>query len=83
MKRYYIAYSSIFGGSLSYSTRTIARAVKETGGKNVRTARQYGWSNQPNVVTFSADAGAIHSIGEHVTKTIGSRWPVQISQLWK
>lgn len=36
-----------------YNINLLSRAVKQMGGKNVRTCRQFGWSNQPELVTFS------------------------------
>lgn len=50
--RYYVKAS---GGSVHTPTDLlfIKALVKEAGGKNVRTARQFGWINQPDVVTFS------------------------------
>lgn len=50
--RYYIAPA---GGSV-HSTEdihSIKVLTKLADGKNVRTAQQFGWSNQPQVVTFS------------------------------
>lgn len=50
--RYYIAAG---GGSVhsSEDLHTIKELVKLAGGTNPRTAQQFGWSNQPEVVTFS------------------------------
>jgi hypothetical protein len=52
MKRYYVYRSSWFD-SHPYDIDKIKEAVKQGGGKNIRTANQFGWSNQPKVVTFS------------------------------
>lgn len=34
-------------------TPELKQIVRDAGGANVRTARQFGWSNQPEVITFS------------------------------
>lgn len=50
--RYYVAPA---GGSCyaEWELDNIKALAKMAGGKNVRTVLQYGWSNQPEVVTFS------------------------------
>jgi hypothetical protein len=50
-----------------YKLDLIKAAIKEAGGKNVRQANQFGWSNQPKVVTFSADRKElVEKIERHV-----------------
>ena len=49
MKRFYIHWK--YGGA---NFKRVKAAVKACGGFNVREALQYGWFNQPKVVTFSA-----------------------------
>lgn len=70
MTRYYVHKSSIFDTML-YDVPAIKEAIKNAGGKNVRTSRYMGWSNQPDVVTFSADPDMISSIGESASLEIG------------
>lgn len=54
--RYYLVHSLAFTyPPFVYHTESYKAAVKSGGGKNVRTARQDGRSNQPSVVTWSVD----------------------------
>lgn len=54
--RYYLLHSAAFDyPPFTYHTDMYKEAVKRSGGKNVRTARQFGWSNQPRVVTWAVD----------------------------
>lgn len=50
MLRYYISTSLNFPLSLAEQKKI----VLDAGGINVRIARQFGWNNQPGVITFSA-----------------------------
>jgi hypothetical protein len=61
--RYYLAYSAAFSRPpFKYHINKYRDAVARGGGFNVRTARQFGWPNQPPVVTFSvADTDDIHT----------------------
>ena len=81
-QRYYIARSSVFD-TRPYPVATIAKAVRVAGGKNVRSARYQGWSNQPSVVTFSADGHSLGSIKNTVERVLGlERWGVIIHPVW-
>jgi len=51
MKRYYVKQSSWFDTN-TYDIDKIKEAVKQGGGKKIRTSNQFGWSNQPKVVCF-------------------------------
>mgnify|MGYP006279049217 CR=1 FL=1 len=59
--RYYIDNSSIFDSAPYYQAREIAEILKASGIKKVRLARKYGWSNQPQVVTFEGDSSLAES----------------------
>lgn len=63
MNRYYLHYSSIFDNpDNKYNLKTFADAIKVGGGKRIRIERQNGWSNQPNVVVFSASDSIYNAI---------------------
>jgi len=70
--RYYVANSSYFDSHL-YNRPMIARAVKRSGGTNVRAANAFGWSNQPKVVTFNAIPTTLPKIQQAVEKAIGTQ----------
>ncbi|MCK4668171.1 hypothetical protein KAU33_15580 [Candidatus Dependentiae bacterium] len=70
MTRYYVHNSSIFDTML-YDVPAIKEAIKNAGGKNVRTSRYMGWSNQPDVVTFSASPNDIKLIGDKTSAELG------------
>lgn len=54
--RYVLHYSSIFDNPKNiYDIGLFKRIIKENGGKNIRTAYNHGWSNQPRIVTFNTD----------------------------
>ncbi len=55
--RFYLKYSATFDYPLFvYHTNLYKKTIKEAGGKNVRTSYQFGWSNQPKVVTWTGTA---------------------------
>ena len=54
MQRYYVAYTSYFCSN-PYDTDKIKHVLKEIGAKNIRTSYNFGWNNQPKVVSFSTD----------------------------
>lgn len=80
-KRYYIARSSIFD-SRPYPLEALKRAVRRSGGKNVRSAHAHGWSNQPHVVTFGASPLALAHIKAAADEVVGSKWGVIIHEVW-
>jgi hypothetical protein len=51
--RYYVSPA----GGAWYDPEELKPLVTLNGGFNVRTARQFGWANQPEVVTFSCFEG--------------------------
>ncbi len=73
MERYYVANSSWFD-THPYDKRKIKAAVKRAGGKNVRESLAFGWSNQPEVVTFSAEPTQVRAIGKEVGDALGTQW---------
>ena len=79
--RYYISQSSGF----SYGKRQILglqAAVKRGGGKNVRDSRQFGWSNQPLVVTFTATPPMLKKIETEIEKVAGTKWIIIHKKDW-
>ncbi len=63
--RYYLGYSSAFDTKpFTYHTEKYKAAVKAAGGKNVREARQFGWSNMPKVVTWTGNRKINEAIAE-------------------
>lgn len=70
MDRFYVDYSSIFN-NMPYNVPDIKQAIKNAGGKNVRTSRLNGWSNQPDVVTFSANIDDLRAIREEASAELG------------
>ena len=56
--RYYLKWSSADYVDL------YKEVIKEAGGKNPRVCCQYGWSNQPKVVTWAGDAEINKAIDE-------------------
>lgn len=53
--RYYLAYSSAFDyAPFVYFMDEYKAAAKRAGGLYVKEARQFGWFNQPLVVTWTA-----------------------------
>jgi len=80
MIRYYVDYSSIFPG-MEYNVSNIKKAIKNAGGKNIRTSMLHGWSNQPNVVTFSAHLNDVKSIEDKASAELGdlaATWGLRI-----
>lgn len=54
-KRYFVE-NSYFFDSHKYDIELIKKVLKDfTSVKNVRTAYNYGWNNQPKIVSFSID----------------------------
>jgi len=60
-KRYYICWSSWFD-THEYNVEHIKKVLKVMGCKNIRTSYQFGWSNQPKVVTFTSEHDPIFCI---------------------
>lgn len=70
MTRYYVQNSSIFN-TMTYDVPAIKKAIKNAGGKNIRTSRYMGWRNQPDVVTFSAQSNDIFEIETKASAELG------------
>lgn len=70
MKRYHVEMSYIFNVE-RYNIPKIKKAVKDAGGVNIRTSYNFGWSNQPKVVTFSATPKKCKSVEKHLEKVLG------------
>lgn len=81
VKRYYVTRSHYFD-SHPYNTKNIANAVKRGGGTNVRTGKQFGWSNQPQVVTFSADSRKVDSILRAVKQSVHTMYIIIREKDW-
>ena len=79
--RYYVAQSSGFSYSKSVTPR-IAKVVKAAGGRNVRSSLQFGWSNQPSVVTFDANPGQVKAIEKAVGKAERNQWVLVRKKNW-
>lgn len=79
--RYYLSWSSYFTRN-EYNIDEITTAIKSAGGRQVRTARQYGWKNQPLVVTFTADYTEVWPI-ELKLREIGITYPMILQKNWK
>ncbi len=57
MNRYFLKHSAAFDSPpFTYHMDAYKAIVKACGGQNVRDAYQYGWSNQPRVVTWSGNS---------------------------
>ena len=80
-KRYYVDNSSYFD-SHPYNTRQIGDAVKASGGQNIRTSHNYGWRNQPKVVTFNASPTQLKKIQALVEKAVGTQWIIIREKDW-
>ena len=71
-KRYVIDDTSWFIAH-PYDKEKISVAVKRGGGKNIRLANNFGWSNQPQVVTFNADnPNTLGQIQQNVEDALGT-----------
>lgn len=70
-KEYYVEDSSWFD-THSYNHKTITKAVKDGGGDKVHLENKFGWSNQPEVVVFSANENNIDQIKKAVQKAVGT-----------
>lgn len=79
--RYYVDNSSYFD-SHPYNKTRIAKAVKLGGGKNIRAANKYGWSNQPQVVTFDAGEVTAKKVCGAVEKALGTSWIIVRKKDW-
>ena len=79
--RLYVDNSSWFD-SHPYNIPKIKKAVMLGGGSNIRTAHNYGWSNQPKVVTFSATPSQLPIIQREVELALGTQWIIIREKDW-
>lgn len=79
--RYYVDNSAYFD-SHPYNKPRIAKAVKAGGGKNVRLSRKYGWSTQPQVVTFAAGEVTAERVRKSVSRALGTSWIIVREKSW-
>lgn len=87
MTRYYLHWSCAFSGS-PYDVPAIQAIVKVNGGKNVRQANQFGWSNQPKVVTWTSDIDTRKKIDQALKNELPAfqntiAVPIIFSKDWK
>jgi hypothetical protein len=69
MKRLYLAWSSIFDSpDNKYDAALFSRVLKEAGAREITIEPAYGWSNQPDVVTFDADVNQISRFVEKLSQ---------------
>lgn len=81
MSRYYVDRSSWFDTN-EYNPMLIKEIVKLHGGKNVRLARKFGWSNLPQVVTFNANDYKKSKINEALQKALDTPWIIISKKDW-
>ncbi len=79
--RYYVDNSSWFDNH-PYNVNQISKAVKEAGGERVSASNNYGWSNQPKVVTFTATEAKVDKITQAVAKAVGTQWIIVREKDW-
>lgn len=61
--RCYLDYSSVFDNPINiYDIDLFKKVIKDNGGKNIRTSNNYGWSNQPKVVTFEVNNAILKKV---------------------
>ena len=79
--RYYVDYSSWFNAH-PYNRTKIKAAVMRGGGTNTRLSYNFGWSNQPKVVTFDATPSIKNRIEKEVGRTLGTQWIIVRKKDW-
>jgi len=88
INRYFVKNSSWFD-SHPYDIEKIKEAVKQGGGKNIRTSNCFGWSNQPKVVTFNLGTNddyqsteIYNNILKSLQKSLDTTWIIISKQDW-
>jgi len=67
--RFYLHHSSIFDNPDNiYDINLFKKVIKNNGGKNIRTSNNYGWSNQPKIISFNANIGTLKDIENGLNK---------------
>lgn len=79
--RYYVDWSSWFDMN-PYDIEKIKKAVKKGGGSNIRLSNNYGWRNQPKVVTFTANNTDIYRIKKQLQDALGTQWIIIQEKEW-
>ena len=79
--RYYVNNSSWFD-THKYDKISMKKVIKNNGGKNIRTANKFGWSNLPSVVTFNATPKLKTKIEKALEKAFGTSWIHIIVKEW-
>lgn len=77
-ERYFVDYSSWFINH-KYDIDKIKKAIKDAGGFNIRLAHNYGWSNQPKVVTFN---GNEERVKKSIQKALNTDWIIIRKKDW-
>jgi len=81
MIRYYVDNSSWFD-THPYNKHKIKSIVEKAGGKNVRFALKFGWSNLPQVVCFNATEHTKNKIEKSVEKALKTQWIIIRKKDW-
>jgi len=79
--RYYVDNSSWFD-THPYNKNQIKNIVKKAGGKNVRFALKFGWSNQPQVVCFNTTKSQLEIIQILLEKELKTPWIIIRKKDW-
>lgn len=81
----WVVENSSWFDSHPYDVEKIKLAVSSSGGTNTRLENAYGWSNQPEVVVFTAPESQISTIKQAVQEALGTEWIIISDkvQVWK
>jgi hypothetical protein len=89
LKRYYVTWSLWFCNH-PYDIEKILKAVKQGGGKQIRTFNQFGWPNQPKVVCFNLGSNddylrtnTYNSILKCLQESFETNWIIISEKDWK
>ncbi len=77
--RYFVEYNSFFD-THPYNRPKIAKGVRAGGGKNIRSCRNMGWRNLPQVVTFDATPSQVRSVEREVERELSAGGRIHIQQ---
>jgi hypothetical protein len=80
---YYVEWSAYFNDPTNkYDIDKIKEAIKKANGERIRTANQFGWSNQPKVVVFKTDEDNLKNIQKAVQDAIGTEHIIISNKDW-
>jgi hypothetical protein len=79
--QYYVNWSSWFNAH-KYDIEKIKEAAKKAGAERVRTGKQFGWSNQPDVVIFNSEGNNIKNIKNEIQKALDTQWIIISAKNW-